>query len=432
MAKRFLKFPLKNPVLTLIVFGILFRLLVIYCYPHITIHGDTESYLDLAELLSRLNLSGYQGYRSPGYPLLLLFNSLPITVILQFIFGITTIVVAYKNMLLLKFNADKAFFTALFLSSLLNLVFYELAIITESLTLLLITVIVHIYLKNVDYNLSKKTIIYLNILFAFLILIKPFYFFLPFIFYGFSVLKDYSFKNIFNRSLFTLIGPIICFFGWSYVNKINTGYFVPTTYYGVNLFQNCVYFAEKSPEKYHEIRDIYIKHRDLAIRNNKDVSMSVWDAYGDLIATSNHSFVDLSYKLNEFSKETIKQNPLDYIRQVLLFSWMDFWQTSIFWEKEGFKAPYAYAGIRFVWYIQSAILVYFKIAFVLLFPIQLYRFGVTKKMTPEFVLSSLIMVTSLAQAIVAYGTNSRYSYPFEFLMIILVISFISRFKYRES
>lgn len=431
MTKKILGFLLKKPILTLIIFGILIRLLVVYCYPHITIHGDTESYLDLAELLSRLNLTGYQGYRSPGYPLLLLFSSLSITILLQFIFGIATIIIAYKNMLLLKFEANKAFFTALFLSTLLNLIFYELAILTESLTLLLITIIAHIYLKNFDQKISIKTVVYLNVLFAFLILVKPFYFFLPFVFYGFSILKNASFKNVFNRSLLTLIGPIICFFGWSYVNKINTGYFVPTTYYGVNLFQNCVYFAEKSPEKYHEIRDIYLKYRDIAIRENKDVSMSVWDAYDELIVTTNYSFIDLSYQLNEFSKETIKQNPFDYIRQVLLFSWMDFWQTSIFWEKEGFKSPYSYAGIRFVWYIQSVILVYFKIAFVLLFPIQLYRSISSKKITADFALSSLIIITSLAQAIVAYGTNSRYSYPFEFLIIILVISFISRFKYRE-
>lgn len=429
MFKNGLRKLSNNPFTTIIAFGIFLRLVVFLLYQQILIISDSLDYMALADLILDWNLQGYDGKRSPGYPVLLLFNSLALTVSLQLILGISTMIVTYKSLLLLKFNEKGALLTTLFLSTFIHVVFYEFSILTESFTLFLFTLITYVYLIDNQTNTPIKNACYLSLLLAVLILVKPFYFFLPFVFYGFSVLKNFSIRNVFSRRLIVLIGPLICFLGWSYVNKLNTGYFVPTTFYGINTAQNCVYFAEKAPEEFHLIRDIYVKHRDSAIQNNKDVSMSIWYAYDELIDTTGLSFVDLSYQLNEFGKVLIKENPKDYIAQVFI-SWIDFWKTAIYWDYNHFKVPYANKAFIAIWYIQSTVLVIFKMLFLLLFPVQLYRFAVSRKITPELVLSSVILMSSIAQALVTYGTNSRYSYPFEFLMIILVISFLSRLKYR--
>lgn len=422
---------LSNPIMTIVAFAVFLRLLVFVLYQQILIISDSIDYIELAGLISDWNLIGYDGKRSPGYPVLLLFNSLATTVSIQILLGISTMIILYKILLLLKFDIKKALITTLFLSAFIHVIFYEFSILTESFTLFLFTSIVYLYLKDEKQNPSVKNLFYFSLLLGILILVKPFYFILPFIYYGFSAVQNFSIQNVFGRRLIILITPIICFLGWSYVNKLNTGYFVPTTFYGINTAQNCVYFAEKAPEEFHLIRDIYVKHRDNAILNNKDVAMSIWYAYDELIATTGLSFVDLSYQLNEFGKVLIKENPKDFIQQVLI-SWIDFWKTAIYWDYNHFNVPHANKVFIGIWYVQSTVLVIFKIGFLLLFPYQLYRFAVSRKFTSELVLSTVIIITSIAQALVTYGTNSRYSYPFEFLMIILVIRLLSQFKYRKT
>lgn len=431
MIKRLLILALKNPVSALILSGILIRIFIISLYQHITIFPDSEGYIELADLLANNQLSGYNGQRSPGYPLLLVLagNSLSLTVLLQFILGIFSCILVYRNVLLLKFSPEKSFFIALFLNSILHVLFYETAILTESLTFFVITLIFYIYLKYFFENCSLKMMFLLSFLFGFLVLIKPFYFFLPFLFYAFSVLKGFTPRRIINKRIVILIFPLMCFFGWSYVNKINTGYFVPTTFYGINIAQNCVHFAEKTPDKYKTIRDIYVKHREIAKKENKDVSMSIWYAYDELIATTGLSFVDLSYQLNEFSKEAIRDNPKEYCYQVLV-SWADFWKVDMYWNYRDFKVPYSNKFFIGIWYIQSTVLQFLKIAFILLIPVQLYNFLRNRKITHELVITLIILCTSILQAIVTYGTNARFSYPFEFLMVLVVFLYFEKKKFK--
>lgn len=430
MIKRFLHFILAKPLLSLLLLSILIRLFCLALYQHITIFPDSGGYIDLGELLSDFDLSGYNGQRSPGYPFLLFLtgNHLKIVLILQFIIGIYTTVLVYKNLLLLKFNTVTSFFTALVLNNFLHVIFYETAILTESLTLFVMMLIINLYLKFFE-NGSFPKLLLLSLAFGFLILIKPFYFFLPFLFYGVSVLKNFTIRTIINKRIVILIFPVITFFGWSYINKINTGYFVPTTFYGINIAQNCVYFAEKTPDEFKTIRDIYVKHREIAKKENQDVAMSIWFAYDELQKTTNLSFTDLSYQLDRFSKVAIRNNPADYLYQVVCISWVDFWKVDIYWNYNDFKIPYANKVLIGIWYIQFALLQLFKIVFVLLIPVQLYEFIIRKKISHELVFTVIIFATSVLQAIVTYGTNSRFSYPFEFLMVTVVLLFAQRKGY---
>lgn len=420
MAKKWLELCSTNPLYVLIFFGIFIRLFVVAFYQHISIFPDSEGYIDLAERLAVDQLEGYNGQRSPGYPLLLISNSLLLTVGLQCVIGISTTLMVYKSLILLQFKSNVALWICLFLSSFIHVVFYDLAILTESLTLFIINCIFYFFTKTYNKQNTIKTTVYLSFLLGLLVLIKPFYIFLPFVLYAFFVFQKGKIKYVINRYILILVFPLISFFGWSYINKINTGYFVPTTFYGINIAQNCVYFAEKAPEKFHVIRDIYVKHRDLAIRNNEDVSMSIWHAYDELVSETGLSFVDLSHQLNEFSRETIILNPIDYTQQVLR-SWSDFWKTAIYWNYDAFAFPFVNKFFLIIWYAQSLILSLFKIAFVLLIPIQIYRNIRNGKISIDLIWSIVILTTSILQALVTYGTNSRFSYPFEMIMIIIVL-----------
>ncbi len=424
-----MKFALKHPIKIIVIFGVLLRIFVVGFYNHINIFPDSSGYIDLANLLSGLNLSGYNGQRSPGYPLLLVLanNQLTIGVGCQLFIGILTSVLVYKNFLLLEFSPRTSLFSASLLNSFLHVIFYEMSILTESLTLFFMMLILKILLENDAFKSSKK-LWFLSVFCAFLILIKPFYIFLPFILYGFSVIKNFHFRKIFGKNIAILVFPMLAFFGWSYVNKINTGYFVPTTFYGYNIAQNCVWFAEKAPIEYQEISAIYVKNRNESIRENKNVSMAIWKSYDELKEKTGLTFADLSAELNNFSKATIKENPTDYIRQVFT-SWLDFWKTDIAWKSDFFTLESAPIFL-FIWDFQHYILRLLKLAFLINIPIICYIFIRNRHITPEIIIATIVIVTSILQAFATYGTNSRFSFPLEFMMMMSVFLQIKRILLR--
>jgi len=416
-------FLLQNPIRAIVLFCIISRLFIIAIYWKVTIFPDTGSYSALAEPLLKFNLSGYDGERSPGYPLLLALanNWFPLVVVYQMLLGIITAIYLYKTLQVLQFSQRVSLYSTLLFNSMLHVIFYETAILSEALTLLfMVAAFYHIFKLLLYKQAGYKQLIIISLLLGWLTIIKPFYIFLPFVIYGLYTLKDFRFAKIINKSLVILLFPLISFLGWSYVNKVNTGYFVSTTYFGLNMSQNCVYFAEKTPEKYHLISSIYVKHREQAIKENKDVAMTIWYACDELMKKTGLDFVNLSHELGEFSKVAIKNNPGDYAKQVFI-SWKDFWKTAMHWNYEDFNVKYSNKACQGVWYIQGFILVTLKIIFVLLIPYYTFLFLKNRKITPPFIIITVVFTASLLQALVTYGTNNRYSYPFEFLMLICIL-----------
>ena len=263
----------------LILVGILFRLLLSILYFNVTIFPDSGDYINLSKYLLNFNLNGYDGNRSPGYPFLmfLAFGSQKLVILYQLDLGIITSILWYKILLKLQFNTKLSLYIALFLESFLHVYFYETAILVESFTLFLISFLflqlAYDYLNKKDWKVD----VLMGFILGYLVLIKPFYIFLPFLIYGFSILKKFNFKRIINRKIILLIFPLFTYFGWSYVNKINTEHFVSTSFFGLNLAQNCVYFAENTTPEYQWIGTIYAKYRIKNIEeNNKNISKKVF------------------------------------------------------------------------------------------------------------------------------------------------------------
>lgn len=428
MIKNILDSVREKPIRLLILFGIILRVILFSFYRHTSIFPDTEGYTLLASQISGFDLSGYDGMRSPGFPLLISLcgNSLELVVIIQFILGIATSVVLYKNLMALKFERKKALVLTLLLDSLLHVFFYETAILTESFTLFFLTLLYHFILNDVLEKGRLANWMVLSLITGFVVLIKPFYIFLPFLMYGFYVIKNFSLKKIISTRLVLFIFPLLSYLGWSYVNKVNTGYFVPSTLNGFYISQNCVYFAEKTGPEFKQISSIYVKYRTKAIAENDNVSMTIWRAYDELIATTGLSFPDLSNRLNDLSKDAISRNPGAYLNQVF-YSWIDFWRPNICWNETEFQCASSAVFFILIWKIQAFALKVFKIAFVLLvLPLLFLQFIRSRQITHELVLAAVTVCASVLQAMATFGTNSRFSYPFEFLMVALVLLQLGR------
>ncbi|MES2486364.1 MAG: glycosyltransferase family 39 protein [Bacteroidota bacterium] len=430
MFKKLHRYGTLHPIAAIVLYCMAIRLLLLVFYSHVTIFPDSEGYIELAHLLNPLNLTGYNGIRTPGYPLLITLagNYLPLVIAYQMLLGILTTVYTYKTLRLLAFSNSISFYTALLLNSMLHVLFYETNILTEALTLLFMVAAFYHTLKLLYHNNSFKQAVIVSLLLGWLTFIKPFYIFLPFLVYGLYTLKDFSFKNIINSKLVVLLFSLAAFLGWSRLNQVNTGRFTSTTFYGINIAQNCVYFAEKVPPKYKLIGDIYAKHREIAIKEGKDVSMTIWYAYPEMQQKTGLNFTELSDELSRYGSVAIKQNPGAYLKQVLV-SFSDFWLVTIQWSYDDFNFKYANKAFLLVFFIERAMLFLLKVLFVLLVPVHLFRYFKNRTITPALIIVVVVMAASVLQAFVTFGTNSRYSYPFEFLMVIcLMLTFKHKFE----
>ena len=124
-----------------------------------------------------------------------------------------------------------------------------------------------------------------------------------------------------------------------------------------------------------------------------------------------------------FAKVAIKENPLDYAKQVVFRSWFNFWKPTFKYNDEKFNFKYANKICVGIWYLQRVFLILFRISFLLLVPYYIYQFFKNKICTNEIIIVAIVFGNSVLQAIVTFGTNDRYSYPYEFIMIILVLLF---------
>ena len=424
--KGILFWAYSNPIKTIIIVAILVRVLLFSLYQYVTIYPDSEDYIFLAKQMLNFDLRGYNGGRSPGYPMLLCLadGMSVVTVVYQMIIGIVTLIFIYKTLLIINVKKNLALTITLLFSCYIPTIFFEFAILTESLTFLFVTLIFYTYFGiTMQKRIGILSYLLLSLLCGYLVIIKPFYILIPVLLFVFLILHNSRFRTILSKYLFVLLFPLILFLGWSYVNKANTGYFVPTTFYGFNIAQNCVSFAENTTDEYKEIGCIYAKYRDKNIAEDHNTSMSIWDAYSELEAETGKPFPDLSKTLYDYSLTTIAMNPTDYFKQVFI-SWCDFWKTSLYWEYDA--VAHANGALWLIAYAQRVLFQLIKILFVLFIPYNIVRYIRKRKYTPQFIISLTVLAISLAQALVTYGTNSRFSFPFEMLMLTsLVMNYLS-------
>ena len=407
---------------------VLFRLVLFQIfYSSVTIFPDSEGYIDLAQRVSNFDFLNYNGLRSPGYPLLISFvnSNLYAVIFIQFGLGIITSVFQYKTLVYLGFSKRNSLIFALFISCFLNVFFFETCILVETLVLFLMSAFVYLLSKTSFQNQSLKFDFLMSFILGYLVLIKSFYIFIPFLLIVCLVFNPINLKSVFRKGFVILIFPMLSFLSWSYVNKVNIGQFSTSGISGLYLAQNCVYFAEDAPKEFDWISKTYVDYREKSIRENRDVAMTIWYAYeGGAYDKYNLTLPEFSVELGKFAKAAIKENPLAYLKQVITKSWFDFWKPTIYWNYEAFNFKYVNKLFLGVWYLQSALIVLIKAGFLFVFGFQLIQFLKSRKLVFEFLLSSIVFLASILQALATYGTNNRFSFPFEFMMIISVLLFL--------
>ena len=405
----------KYPIIFLVILDLIFRILFYFSNLNVILTNDSESYIYLAKLISSGSIAGYFGGRSPGYSLLISFfgNSNQLVVCFQMIVGIISSVFWFKILKHFKFNSIFSLSISLFFSSFIHILSYENAILIETINLFITTLLIYYILKN---HILEATFCL-----TILVLLKPFYIYLPFIIFTYYVYNNRNWKVIIKQKIIILILPLFAFISWSYVNFLNSGYFVSSTYFGLNKIQNCVNFIEKAPEEYNWIKIPYLKQRELHSENGLGNPMCIWYAVDNNdFDYKKMSFPQLSSEFGKCADITIKNNFGLYIKQVIFLSFKEFWNVEIV----GSNSFESSTFLKYIWNFERVFLRIIKTVFLLLTPIYIFRFLKNRIFNFELLLVLIVLTTAILQAFVTYGSNGRYSFSFEFIMITIVLLFI--------
>ncbi|AUC80797.1 glycosyltransferase family 39 protein [Lacinutrix sp. Bg11-31] len=433
MIQKLETFITNHALAILLVFALVTRTLIAIFYNTISIYPDSQDYINLAQLISSFNLENYPGNRTPGYSILIALanNSLIVTVILQLFLGILSTYLLFDFSLRRTKDKSTAFWIALLTNSFLHFLFYEFAILTETLTVFLVIFsfwIIERY-QLLQTKTPKKYYLLLSIVLSWLYLTKPLFIYFSLGFALFYLVKQFK-NNIHHtliKSMLVILIPFLTYFTWNNFNKKNIGYFTNTYYFGINLAQTATSFFEKAPDKDALIRDIFVRKRDSLVKANNTYHypMSIWYAYDDLIEETQLSPQDLSAELGRISKDLFKKHPDLYAKQVFKSSYLFFGNIdSLKWKIEKFDNKFTKAALYLLWSrIQKHLLIFFNILFLIFSVRTLFLFFKSKcsLFDMNLFLVCIVLSGALAQALVAFGSNSRFAFPFLPLIVYFVV-----------
>lgn len=373
------------------------------------------------------NFDDFVGERTPGYPYLiyLLDHDKMVVVLVQMLMGICTAVFWFKTLLNLNFTPKAAFFISLVSSLYLQNFFYETFILAETFMLMLNSIVLYFLMDNYFEKKQILVEIILSILLAILILVKPFFIFYPFLIFVVYLIKNFSWKKFVSVKLVLFILPLYAYFSWCSFVEERIGYFEPTAYFGLNLAQNCLYFAEKGPKEYEFIMKPYVQYREEMLKNGEDPSMAIWRVWGGQhLAPKYTKFADVTHQFGNYAKATISNNLGDYFYYTLTHSWFDFWRVFDMKPYMKFQDDTFNSTISIINSIQIVMMSIIKFIFLLLSFYYLYVWIKNKKINAVLILLAFIHSSAILQGAVTYGTNAKYAFPYEFFMLVVVLLFL--------
>jgi len=419
---------LNNKYIFLLIFFLLTAKIIFYFgYNSFSEAPDSWAFNHFVTELINNNFNDYVGERTPGYPYLvyLLNHDKMLVVLVQMLMGIITSILWFKTLLNHKISEKIAFYCTLFFALYLQNFFNETFILAETFMLLLNSIILYILLNN---YFEKKQIIVeisMSVLLAVLILVKPFFLFYPFLIFALYLIKNPAFKKVISVKLIIFILPAYAYFSWCSFVEEKIGYFEPTAYFGLNLAQNCLYFAEKGPKEYDYIAKPYVKYRDEMLLKDEDASMAVWKVWGGQhLAPKYTKFADVTHQFGKYAKATIASNLGDYFYYSITNSWFDFWKVFDMKPYMNFKDGSFNSVVSVINTIQMLLLLILKFVFLILSFYYFFLFIKNRKVTNVMLLLAFIHAAAILQALVVYGTNAKYAFPYEFFMLVVVLLFL--------
>lgn len=417
--------------LALLIIAVLVRIPLWLQYVPV-LSADTTTYETMARFIASGDFSGYEGKRPPGYPVFLLLTGGNYSAVwgVQSVLGIATVILIF--LLALRRGARPVFAFAAGLATTLsvNLLLFEAGVLTEALSTFLL--VLALWLWDRGINADSDSRVWRQLLAASAVvgaaaLVKPFLVFmvalLPLLsVYGAKVARQ-TWPSSLKRGLAAAIPAFLLVLGWSAFNKSHLDYFGVTTLAGYNLTQHSGAVMEQAPEQYAVVRDIYLKYREPRVRETGSHSMTIWEAYAEMMEATGQTFPQLSETLGRLSTGLLLSHPKAYAKTAFE-AWLRFWKVPLppsFLEADG-ASPELLRNLTAIADVERYALVVLKGVFLLLVFVAALLAVIRRRLPDslDVAVVATIFAASALQALTEYGENARYSIPFQGLMFFVI------------
>ncbi|MEO8512362.1 MAG: glycosyltransferase family 39 protein, partial [Ignavibacteria bacterium] len=289
-------------------------------------YPDTGWYEKLAKEILTLNFSDYDGARTPVYPLILILGLIrwKIVWIIQMLFGVLNSLLFYLIIFKATKNKNYAFWSGLIYNLSLIFLFFESNILTETICIFFLLMTVYYFQKISEKSKQKvngsiSDYLMLSLTASLAALTRPtftyiFPLLLLLIIYG--DIKNKNIVGLFKKLVLFLIPFMILVGGWSMFNKIKVDYFGPTTLTGFHLIEHSGTFIEYAPDKYSELRDLYLKYRKIKISETGEQTTTIYMVYPEIQKNRGYSIAQISKELTAVSLWLFYHKPGLYFKSV--------------------------------------------------------------------------------------------------------------------
>ena len=430
-------------LLALVLVGALIRVGFWMVYEPQT-YPDTNTYITAARHLATGDYTGYEGRRTPGYPLLIALGGFSPRGIwaLQMLCGLATSALLFYVALQATGRPGFAWLVGMTYHLNLAQLFFEANLLSEALTTLSLTATVAALALAVSRMRAGRPVVgpalLLGVLGGVAALVRPQFVYLPILLaaiagYASLVAGRARLRPSALRAAAVAVPGIVLVLGWCAFNYARVGYFSVTTQLGVQLMAQSLPFIEDAPERYAVIRDVYIKHRDAKIaatgRHNAE-----WDAIPELKRTTGMSLPALSKELERMSVGLFLRHPVGYGIGVAK-AWVDFWLAPNYWRPEVLRPEAVGTAVRLAWRLEHPLVRLSNAVFLVLVAAVAVSAGLRRRVGWDAVLTgttAIILTASIVPALTFWGENARYAIPVQSLIIAIVLIAAERLVGRRA
>lgn len=384
--------------------------------------SDSRGYLDLAIMMHTHDFTGYNAWRTPGYPWFLnLFNCSPSAVVAaQNTMGLLAVLLVSLLFWKLTKKSTLSALLGFFLAFSLDFLFLDEYILTESLaTLLFAIAAAWMIFDSPAYPPRGWSFPLLGgVLVAVLTLTRPcFIVLIPSVVLVLLLTKLLVRPSppVFLRLAVFLAAALLPILAWMAFNKSQIGRFTLSTTSDYNLIQHTIPFIESASQADPENRYIPIL---VQAREESAELVRITDGNRSLMSIPGIDVIPPK-AYQALSMEAIKQHPGKYLFSVGK-SWLRFWRVSLIYDSDYAHSPAIRHLCPLVWPIQKGLWLICDFLFLLSVALVPFTIFLRRKVGWFECLAISILAVSVLQALLTYADNARFVIPMKPLIALMV------------
>lgn len=434
-------------------FALAARIFLFAGYPPVAYH-DTGSYRRLAGAILA-GWAGYDGTRSPGYPLFLAWLGPDRAVYAaQLLLGLlTTGIFCLVGWLITR---SPGFAAAAGLAYTLNLgqLFFEANLLTEALTTfwLALTLLGVTAWVSLPGWRGRWLALAVGTAAAVAGQVRPLFVLFPAwaaIFLAVTALPAAAPVGLrplsawLDRHRLRILGwallPAVLLVGsWMVYIYKNFNVVGVTSMQGYYSMQHAGVFFELVPDQYAAVRDVYLKYRAQQVALYQSPGNAIWDAIPELEKVTGYNFYALSRLLGQISTRLLWAHPDLYARNLVEGWWM-FWRAPFYWSAKNIASLPARSGLAALVTLERYLLVSANLFFVGTSLLAFFwrRSRAWLEISPWLTfLAGSVWLTSIAQTFLDHGDNPRFLVPLQTFVVLwcllILTTLVKKWKIRPS